>query len=238
MRKLISETAFPVLFNNGLLSLYHSDMFKADKNIGETSFRQVFLVNSASEGFNLPAADDRPERAAKAVFGAIGSFLSKRKVTKENEATALVLQDLCGNFIFMALVEYHPNVENPDEPGNWSLTMSFYEKDLDEVKAIKNVKEYYFSDSMFKQVFDATSRDLAGVQVENEMAIYDINSITIRTLLQLADYEAIEGEVVDVEYPDLFTLHISVENGSKIVAITPSPYLKSLIKEDVKLDND
>ena len=224
MKKLISETAFPVLFRNNSLALYYSGNLKADKTIEETAYHQTFIVNCGSEGFNIPPADDRPERMLKVVFGAISSFLNKKKISKENEATAVVLQDLSGNFIFMAASQYHPNFENPDEPGNWTLTMSFYEKDLEALKSTKDVKVYYFNDTVFKVCLDRASHDLGGIQIENEVLMFDSCLITVNTLLQITDYEAVEGEVVDIEMPGYFVMSVSIEDGEKVVSMTPCIY--------------
>ena len=93
---------------NGLLvqHAYYFEPVTANKSYEDTEFHQALIVNADSLGYTFDNNDDRPERIVKTFFAAISSYLSKRKVSKEDEAVALVLQDTAGIFKFAGIVEY------------------------------------------------------------------------------------------------------------------------------------
>lgn len=206
------------------------------KAMEETEMHQAFVVNANSLGYTF-GDDDRPERIIKAFFAATAAYLSKVKVTKSDEAVALVLSDTAGNFKFASWVEYHENEENPDEPGNWSYTMSFDEKSIDNLEKKKTVKKLLYSAPEFSSVFDKVSYDIAGIQFQHSTYMYDACILVIDTLIQVLDREAKEGEVVDIDLPGYFTASVSVEDGEKVFAITPDGHMKAIIKDDSALDN-
>ena len=234
MRKLLADTQYHNIFNSFMLK--NVEALKANKDISETSLHQTFIVNAAAQGYTFASDDDYPERIIKTFFSSVAVYLGKKKVSKEDEATALVLQDISGNFKFMACVEYHLNETNPEEPGNWSLMFSFNEDDLHELEKIKAVKIYLFGDEAFKSIMDKVSRDIGGFEYGRETFMYDSCLIVVDTLLQVMDFEAKAGEVVDIEFPAFFTISVAVENGEKVISITPDSYLKGFVKEDIKLD--
>lgn len=196
---------------------------------------QAFVVNANSLGYVF-GDDDRPERLVKAFFASTAAYLSKVKVLKADEAVALVLTDVAGNFKFAGIVEYHENKENPDEPGNWSFVMTFDPKSLDNIEKNKSLKKLLYSSKTFSAIYDKVSYDVAGIQFQHENYMYDACLLVVDTLLQVLDREAKENEVVDIELPGYFTASVSVEGGEKVFAITPDGHLKQIIKDDTALD--
>ena len=208
----------------------------AAKTYEETEMQQAFVVNANSIGYTFGADDDRPERIIKAFFASTSAYLSKVKVTKADEAVALVLCDVTGNFKFASIVEYHENKDNPDEPGNWSFVMTFDPKTLDNIEKHKGLKKLLYSSDAFKAVFDKVAYDVAAIQFQHQTYMFDACLLVIDTLLQVLDREAKEGEIVDIELPGYFTASVSVEDGEKVFAITPDGHMKQIIKDDVALD--
>ncbi len=207
----------------------------AAKTFEETEMHQAFIVNANSAGYTF-GDDDRPERITKAFFAATSAYLSKVKVTKSDEAVALVLTDISGNFKFASIVEYHENNDNPDEPGNWSYVMTFDSATLDNLEKSKTVKKLLYSSDAFKGVFDKVSYDIAGIQFEHQGYMFDACMLVVDTLVQVLDREAKDGEIVDIELPGYFTASVSVEDGEKVFAITPDGHMKQIIKDDTALD--
>lgn len=211
------------------------------KNIGatkayeETEMHQAFVVNANSQGYTF-GDDDRPERIVKGFFAATAAYLSKVKVSKADEAVALVLTDTAGNFKFASIVEYHENNDNPDEPGNWSYVMTFDSKALDNIEKNKGLKKLLYTSNAFGAVFDKVAYDVAGIQFMHQNYMIDASILVIDTLLQVLDREAKEGEIVDIELPGYFTASVSVEDGEKVFAITPDGHMKQIIKDDTALD--
>ena len=217
----------------GITMKHHA--IEANKNIDETQYRQSLIINADyMGGYAFDDKDDRPERLCRTFFVGVSSYLSKRKVSKEDEAVALVIQDASGVFKFGAVVEYTAN-ENPDEPGNWNYWMTFNQDDITDLEKKKTVKKF-LTDDAFKSVMDKIAYDVGGFIYKHSTYIYDSCLLVIDTLLQILDHEAIEGEVVDIEMPGCFVASVSVENGEKVFAITPDGHLKTLIKSDIELD--
>lgn len=208
---------------------------EAAKSVDETQLHQALIVNADyMGGYVFDDKDDRPERLVKTFFATVSSYLSKKKVSKEDEATALIIQDTSGAFKFAGVVEYTPN-ENPDEPGNWNYWMTFNQDDITDLEKKKTVKKY-LTDDAFKSVMDKVAYDVGGFVFEHSSYIYDSCLLVIDTILQILDHEAIENEVVDLEMAGYFVASVSVENGEKIFAITPDGHMKALIKSDIELD--
>ena len=212
------------------------DEYHANKSYEESQLRQALVINADSIGYSL-GEDDRPERLVKTFFAAVSSYLSKRKVTKADEAVALVIQDTSGIFKFAAIVEYIPNLENPDEPGNWAYTMTFYEEDLKDLEARKSVKKLLAGDEAFKSIMHKAGYDVGGINFKKDVFMYDACILVTDTILQILDREAIDGQVVDIEMPGYFKASVEVENGEKVFSIVPDGHMKALIKSDIDLDD-
>jgi len=235
MRNLFNQTDFKRLLNQKAIVAGVFKTPKAEKTLEETEMHQAFVVNGNSLGYTF-GDDDRPERLTKSFFASVSAYLSGVKVAKNDEAVALCLIDTAGNFKFGAIVEYHDNKDNPDEPGNWSYVMTFDQKDIEMLEKSKTVKKLLCSGREFTYTFNKVGYDVGGVQFEHESYIFDACLIVIDTLTQILDREAIDGEVVDIELPGYFMASVSVEDGEKVFAITPDGHMKAIIKDDTVLD--
>lgn len=233
--KNLKETMFDTMYKNVAYAIGLFENIGAAKTYEETEMHQAFVVNANSAGYTF-GDDDRPERIIKAFFASSAAYLAKVKVTKVDEAVALVLTDTAGNFKFASIVEYHENKDNPDEPGNWSYVTTFDSKTLDNLEKHKAVKKLLYSADDFKAVFDKVAYDVASIQFQHQTYMLDACLLTVDTLLQVLDREAKEGEVVDIELPGYFTASVSVEDGEKVFAITPDGHIKQIIKDDTALD--
>lgn len=235
MMRSIKETGFGAMYTNAarVIGLFADN--GAAKTMEETEMHQAFVVNANSMGYTF-GDDDRPERITKAFFASVSYFLSKQKVKKQDEATALILTDVAGNFKFAAIVQYHENEENPDEPGNWSYVMSFDPKSVENLEKSKSVKKLLFSSSEFTSIFDKVGYDVAAIQFNHSSYIFDACLLVIDTLLQVLDREAKEDEVVEIELPGYFTAAVAVEDGEKVYSLTPDGHMKEVIKDDTALD--
>ena len=169
------------------------------------------------------------------MFTALATFLSVRKTSKADEAVMIEIQDVDGLFKLGAIVEYNINEENPDEPGNFSYTMTFNKEDIVDLEKRKTVRKYFSSDETFKSIMDKAAYDIGGFAFDREIFIYDACRVTVDTLLQILDHEAVEGQVVDIVEPGYFTASVAVNNGEKEFSITPDGHMKAIVKSDVML---
>lgn len=233
MKNLIKETSFGDMMLSNIMSLAP---ISANKSYEETEAHSAFIINANSIGYTF-GEDDRPERLIKSFFAATAAFLSKVKVAKVDEAAALILTDVAGNFKFAAIVEYHEN-DKEDEPGNWSFVMTFYDDDIKDLEKKKVVKKYLYSggDNGFGGVFDKVAYDVGAIEFQHTSFMFDACNLVIDTLVQILDREAVAGSVVDIEMPGYFVASVSFEDEEKILAITPDGHLKSIVKDDSVLE--
>ena len=234
MRGLAKQRGIENVFD--IIPQVHHEGF-AKKSYEDTEYQQILTVNAESMGYTFPPNDDRPDRIAKVIFAGISVYLSRRKVSKPDEAVAWILQDMSGGFKFAAIVEYHINEANPDEPGNWSYTMTFNEEDIIELEKKKTLRKFLAGDEVFKSTLDKTAYDVGGFTFGRETFMYNSCLLTVDTILQVLDHEAVEGQVVDIEIPGYVTASVSIQNGEKVFAIVPSGQMKQLIKSDIALDD-
>lgn len=237
MKKSLSMTSFNQMMKmndrTGVLSIVGS--LQANKSLEETEYNNTFVVNGSSMGYTF-GDDDRPERILKSIISSTSVFLSDHKTVDENTATALVLTDTAGNFKFAAIVEYHANENNSDEPGNWSYVMTFNEKDLSELESKKKVNKLLYGDTAFQSICDKVSYDVAAISFQQDHFMYDACLLLFDTIHDVLDAEAKEGEVVDIEIPGYITASVAVENDKKVFSIVPDGHQKNLIKDDSKLE--
>ena len=226
--KNLKGTGFNQLFTMKAMSIGMFECGGAFKTLEETEMHQAFVVNANSLGYTF-GDDDRPMRITKAFFVTTAAYLTEVKVQKADEAVALVLTDVAGNFKFAAIVEYHENETNPDEPGNWSYTTTFNQDALDKLEKKKTVKKLLYNTDQFRALFDKIGYDVTGISFHHQTYMFDACLLTIDTLLQILDREAREGEVVDIELPGYFVASVSIEDGEKIFAITPDGHMKEII---------
>lgn len=233
--KNLKGTMFDMMYKKIAYGIGLFENVGAGKTYEETEMHQAFVVNANSAGYTF-GDDDRPERIVKAFFAASAAYLSKVKVSKADEAVALILTDIAGNFKFAGIVEYHENKDNPDEPGNWSYVMTFDQNTIESIEKTKSLKKLLYSSDAFKAVFDKVAYDIAGIQFQHQTYMFDACLLVVDTLLQVLDREAKEDEIVDIELPGYFTASVSVEDGEKVFAITPDGHMKQIIKDDTALD--
>ncbi len=237
MVKSINQTGFTAVMQMRGMNVLNAirGEAQANKSVEDTELHHAFVVNADSMGYSF-GDDDRPQRIVKSFFAASAAYLSKAKVPNEDEATALVLTDVAGNFKFAGIVKYNLNKENPDEPGNWDYVLTFNENDLTEVENTRKVKKLLYGDQAFHSLFDKIAYDIASIQFEQERYMYDACLLTIDTLIQVLDNEAQPNEVVDIEMPGYFVASVGVEDGEKVFTITPDGHMKAIIKDDSALE--
>ena len=108
MRKSLQSTNYARFMTRAMNNIMWMDrrnaMFAA-KSYEETELHQALIVNADSLGYTFDNNDDRPERLFKAFFCAMSAFLSKKKVSKADEAVALVVENDTGVFKMAGIVE-------------------------------------------------------------------------------------------------------------------------------------
>lgn len=214
---------------NSMVRIAETRILSANKLLEETQYHQAFVVNGNSMGF-ADMIEDIPERVTRSVFAACAEFLKKVKVKDPEKAVALVLSSTSGTFKFAAIVQFSENEENPEDPGNWHYSHTFEESVLEDLEKSRSVKKYLFSDDSFKTVLDDAAYNVGSIQFKKDRFLFSACNIVIDTILQVLDKEAVEDEIVEIQYPGYFSATVEVENDKKSFGITPDGAMKEIVK--------
>lgn len=163
------------------------------------------------------------------VFTSFSKFLGDAK-SKENK-TAVVLEDLKGNFKLAGIVEYHEAEEKDGEAGdgNWSLAFTFDEEDT------KDCKVYKASDNYVQRFIADIAYDKYGYTFEGGyIYIQDLLLQAVDVVKLWLDKNA-KAEDNILEVGNLFTASIAIESDVKYYGITASETLKQYVKDDAAL---
>lgn len=164
------------------------------------------------------------------VFMSFSNFLGLLK-SKENGPVALVVNSYKGTFMFAAIVTYHPNTDNPDLPGNWSLVYTLDEEDLQDVKV-----KHYSNDISFHKIMITTAKNLYNYGFQDDMFIEDATKWCIELIKDALDKNAKPGEVFSVEIPEFFEARVEVKDDTKIMSVEPLGKMKQFIKGDMDIE--
>ena len=184
-----------------------------------------FVLNAQRDNILWDAINVNPFYVG--VFSAIAEFLAIHKNTEKK--TALVVKDIKGDFILAGIISYHKTEEEQSEettPDNWYLAFTTNEEDVKDVEAI-----YSANDLSYQTVLSTVLHSRFGIRfVQNGYLLLLIVNAA-RTLLNWLDSNAKADDVVEIECEGTFVASVAIEDGEKVIAITPSGELKKMVKE-------
>lgn len=144
-----------------------------------------------------------------------------------NHPTAIVVEDLNGSFLMGAKLEYIANVDEPSNPGNWAVSWTFNEKDLE---GIDNIHKLHDSQCEM-QLNNVAFRDFS-MQFDDSVAMFQIYFAIIKTILHWLEENVKEDIAIELVLENGFTARAEIENGVVLKSITPEGELKEKIKND------
>ncbi|MGL5750093.1 MAG: hypothetical protein ACRCXT_06170 [Paraclostridium sp.] len=170
---------------------------------------------------------DQAKYTYEAVIKAMSDFLGQAK--SRDHKTAIALNDLKGNLVVAGVVTYHkPETEGAE--GNWSYVLTFDPTDLQDAKV------HLVTDPHFETVFDKVMRQSYGLAVGYILQLCPTMIELFNVLKHWLDINAKDNEEVELDHPGYFKATVVVENGEKILSITPAGEMKVLIKGDAALE--
>lgn len=162
------------------------------------------------------------------LFMAMAHYCDIRK--SKEEKVALIIRDLKNNFKIALAVEYIPGEnEETEDKGNWAITLTFDEKD------VEDAKKFYSTDSAFVYLLSNTTKEMHGFRYAQGETVPVIIEVLIELLIKWLDEEAKVGEEVVLELPGYFIAQVEVDGDKKIKGITPGENIKNVVKEDLAL---
>ena len=195
----------------------------------ETTIPQNY-VGRLEKDHSLGVEPKMARFTAEILLSSIAKFLT---LTTREEDTALIVDDESGNLLLAGILSYHKGDEESDMPGNYSFVLTVNDDDL---KDIKESNKYSISDNKFIQVAGAEAYELHSIRfVQPQYAVIMLRTV-IQMVLEWLDLNAKEGEELSVELDGYFIATVGIEDGEKIISITPDGALKRKIKDDAGLE--
>lgn len=158
------------------------------------------------------------------LIASFGEFLGMNKI--KDGKVGLALEDLKGNFKMGGIVGYTAN-EDADMPGSWWLELTFDGEDLKDVTT-----KFKTTDTTFQTNFTNVCHKLHHMYYQAPELIQTMIITVVDSIISWLDENAKENEEVTLELPNYFVATVAVENGEKIMSITPDGNIKRLVKDD------
>ena len=157
-------------------------------------------------------------------FSITGTVDFLKQVKSKKEKTALVFEDIKGNMVAAATVEY---IEGEDgNPGNWSVEFTFDPED------IKDCKTYSIYESGPKEVIAKRGFDDFKVRFSAPDVLSQLSTLFFSLLKDFLDQNAVEGSTFELKHDPYFVATVGVIDGEKVMSFIPDGAVKRLIKDD------
>lgn len=135
------------------------------------------------------------------------------------------------NFIAAAILEYYPNEDDPNRPGNWNYSWTFNEGDIPENAMIKTPY-----DNKLASYFRSVGMNKYGMEFEKVEWLGDCTVYLLKVIKKWLDDNASENEENGVKIDGLVQFRVAVENGEKVTSIEVDGEIKQLIKDDSAIE--
>lgn len=167
--------------------------------------------------------------AADVFFKAIAEIMKETKNKKR--PTAFCVDDMSGNMIFAAKVEYEPGEDNNEDGGNWTYIYTFNKTDLPE-----NTHIIRLTDTLvFPFINNIAHHDYNFTFDKHELMVNVLTVLTECIYHWLADNASESDEVaIDINGNELKS---SIVNGEIVRSATPSDEMRTAIKSDKDIES-
>lgn len=182
--------------------------------------------------FQETGADLAPEHLGK-MYDTLftGSANMLNFIKSMDHPSAFVVKALNGTFIAGAIVQYFPNKDDKENPGNWSLVWTFNESDIPaDTFAVE------FTNPQSHSYFKAVAGEKYGMTFASTDDLLNTLTYSLTSLKKYLDENAKEGAEFSVEFDGFFQARVGVENGEKVFALEPDGEIKNLIKDDAAIE--
>ena len=181
------------------------------------------------EEFMYNVSETHFDKIANVLFCGTAGVLNGLKAGSKKSA-AMVFRKANKDFIAAAIVEFFQN-SDPNLPGNYSMTWTFYEDDIPTDSTIID-----FDNKIVFQYYIGVAGSKYGMDFTNESSIIILMTTTLEEAKKWLDENVKESDVIEVEIPSVCLLRAAVENGEKVFAIEPVGEIKALIKNDASIE--
>lgn len=162
------------------------------------------------------------------VLIAISDFLKRKK--QKGQEVGFIVQDLNGNFKLGAKVGFEPPSDE-DPAGNWEYSFTFKEEDMKSCNIT-----YDIGDAGFQHLFIKDAYQEHRMRFDNYQLVYGGILDSVECLFEFLDQNASETAEVELDLSTAFIAKVTVEDGVKIMSLTPSGEMKTLVKGDASTE--
>lgn len=193
---------------------------------GETSIAHIW--QELLEKDMLCTDESYGIKTAYTLFTGATALLSAKK--NQAKPTAFIIDELNGNFVMGAVVEYHAGKDKKD-PGNWSYAWTFNKSDIPE-----NAEVFHIYDGMGSQMFfDSVAMNKYNFTMLSECIVPTITGMA-KTISKWLDDNVNENDIVGVELDGVFQARVAVEGGEVVKSIEVIGDTKAMIKNDASIE--
>lgn len=168
----------------------------------------------------------------KSAFAGITDALNilKNKTTP----VAILIQDLKGNKIACACVQYDLSEDAGDSPaGTWTCTWSWDSDDITEDTVIYTIDQEQIQKIISNRAYELYKISMTSLSFVSQLTVYMFNVIH-----DALDQQAVEeGESWTIELDGFFDATVEVVDGKKEFSLLPKGEMKTLIKDDANNEN-
>lgn len=197
----------------------------AVKKLMESTLPEIFQ-RLVDEEANLIVDASWTFKVADIIFESVSKCLAATK--RNDKPVAFVFEELNGNFIAGAVVQFHDGGD--DAGNNWSYIWTFDRSDIPE-----GAKEIKMADVPAHQFFNGVSSVKYHLAVKDE-CIVNLYTCFMKCLSQWLTDNATAGDTVSIELENVFEARVAVEGESVIKSLEVSGELKTLIKDDAAIE--
>lgn len=197
------------------------------KDFNDTNIPQAYSTGLYGD-MNYNIAKEHAWKIVDIMINGVTEVLKDVKSTNEPVAFVFRKGEL---FEAGAVVEYFPNNDNPDTPGNWDYTWTWNEEDIPE--GARLIKPYDAQYCSYFRTYGMTKHNMGFKTSEFQG---DCMGYMLHTIKKWLDENASETEEVGVKIDGVVEFKVSVENGEKVFSIEVDGEIKQLIKDDAAIE--
>ena len=187
----------------------------------ESTLIENFIVEAKNVGTLLEPTDVL--RIAETIIAGSTDFLAQ--VKSKDDAVALTYDNVKGEMIMAAVVEYNDNADG-DGQGNWNYYFTFDPKD------VEGKRRYQISLTQVHSVIARRGYELCRLRFAAPNLITDYSVIFASLMREFLETNAKDGEEFTVEHEGYFVATSAVEDGVVEKSLLPDGAMKRLIKDD------
>ena len=189
----------------------------------ETSIPELFS-RGLDEEKDLTIGSNHTDKIATVIFESVSNCLHDVKV--KEYATAFLFEDLAGDLIACAVIQFHEN-QDKNEPGNWSYIWSFDREDIpDGSRTIK------ITDTQAQTYFASVAGSRYKMGFETAASLVETANYFLKVVNRYLEDNVTKDKEVAIELDGVFEARAAYDNGDLVKSIIPIGEIKAIAKGD------